>query len=50
LWLSLSQLAIEIDLNQPAPLVIRVLERMVGWRSYPNKLRMDHGLEFISAA
>ena len=43
-------LAIEIDLNLPAPRVIRVLERAVAWRRYPNKLRMDNGPEFISAA
>lgn len=41
-------LAIEIDLNLPAPRVIRVLERAVAWRGYPNKLRMDNGPEFIS--
>ena len=43
-------LAIEIDLNLPAPRVIRVLERIVAWRGYPSKLRMDNGPEFISAA
>ncbi|GAA6151365.1 hypothetical protein NBRC116587_07840 [Pseudoteredinibacter isoporae] len=43
-------LAIEIDLNLPAPRVIRVLERAVAWRGYPNKLRMDNGPEFISTA
>lgn len=43
-------LAIEIDLNLPAPRVIRVLERIVSWRGYPVKLRMDNGPEFISAA
>ena len=43
-------IAIEIDLNLPAPRVIRVLERAVAWRGYPNKLRMDNGPEFISAA
>ena len=37
-------LAIEIDLNLPAHRVIRVLERIVAWRGYPNKLRMDNGL------
>ena len=41
-------LAIEIDLNLPALRVIRVLERLVAWRGYPNKLRMDNGPEFIS--
>ena len=43
-------LAIEIDLNLPAPRVIRVLERVVAWRGYPKKLRMDNGPEFISLA
>lgn len=43
-------LAIEIDLNLPAQRVIRVLERIVAWRGYPVKLRMDNGPEFISAA
>ena len=43
-------LSIEIDLNLPAPRVIRVLERLVAWRGYPDKLRMDNGPEFISAA
>lgn len=43
-------IAIEIDLNLPAPRVIRVLERAVAWRGYPQKLRMDNGPEFISAA
>ncbi|GAA4651003.1 IS3-like element ISLpn8 family transposase [Kistimonas scapharcae] len=43
-------LAIEIDLNLPAQRIIRVLERVVAWRGYPNKLRMDNGPEFISTA
>ncbi len=43
-------LAIEVDLNLPAPRVIRVLERVVAWRGYPAKLRMDNGPEFISTA
>ena len=42
-------LAIEIDLNLPAPRGIRVLERVVASRGYPSKLRMDNGPEFISA-
>lgn len=42
-------LAIEIDLNLPAQRVIRVLERIIAWRGYPNKLRMDNGPEFISS-
>ena len=40
-------LAIEIDLNLPAARVIRVLERIVAWRGYPAKVRMDNGPEFI---
>lgn len=43
-------LAIEIDLSLPAARVIRVLERVVAWRGYPKKLRMDNGPEFISTA
>ena len=34
----------------PAPRFIRVLERIVAWRGYPSKLRMDNGPEFISLA
>ncbi len=41
-------LAIEIDLNLPAPRVIRVLERIIAFRGYPSRLRMDNGPEFIS--
>ncbi len=43
-------LAIEVDLNLPALRVIRVLERIIAWRGYPAKLRMDNGPEFISIA
>lgn len=43
-------LAIEIDLNLPAPGVIRVLERIIAWRGCPAKLRMDNGPEFVSIA
>ncbi|MGD1335192.1 IS3 family transposase [Vibrio harveyi] len=43
-------LAIEVDLNLPAPRVIRVLERITAWRGMPGKLRMDNGPEFISTA
>lgn len=43
-------LAIEIDLNLSAPRVIRVLDRLAAWRGYLDKLRMDNGPEFISAA
>ena len=42
-------LAIEVDLSLPAARVIRVLERIVAWRGYPAKIRMDNGPEFISA-
>ncbi len=41
-------LAIEVDLNLPAPRVIRVLDRIIAWRGFPSKLRMDNGPEFIS--
>ncbi|WP_373332800.1 IS3 family transposase [Vibrio porteresiae] len=41
-------LAIEVDLSLPAQRVIRVLERVIAWRGYPEKLRMDNGPEFIS--
>lgn len=41
-------LAIEIDLNIPAQRVVRVLERIVANRRYPQKLRMDNGPELIS--
>jgi putative transposase len=43
-------LAIEVDLNLPAPRVIRVLERVAAWRGYPQKLRLDNGPEMISIA
>jgi len=42
-------LGIEVDLSLPAARVIRVLERIVAWRGYPAKIRMDNGPEFISA-
>lgn len=41
-------LAIEVDIGLPAERVARVLERIIAWRGYPNKLRMDNGPEFIS--
>lgn len=37
-------LAIEIDLSLPAQRAVRV----VVWRGFPNKLRMDNRPEFIS--
>ena len=42
-------LAIEIDIGLPSERVIRVLERIVAWRGYPAKLRIDNGPELISA-
>lgn len=41
-------LAIEIDLNLPSARIIRVLERIVAWRGYPDQIRMDNGPEFIA--
>jgi len=41
-------LAIEVDLNLPAPRIIRVLDRIAAWRGYPAKLRMDNGPELTS--
>ncbi len=43
-------LSIEIDLNLPALLVVRVLDRIAANRGYPVMLRMDNGPEFISLA
>ena len=43
-------LAIEIDTNLPALRVIRVLEQVALSRGYPDKVRMDNGPEFVSAA
>lgn len=43
-------LAIEIDLNLPAPRVIRVLDRIASQRGYPERVRMDNGPEFVSVA
>ena len=43
-------LAIEIDLNLPSPRVIRVLDRVIAERGYPEKIRLDNGPEFISIA
>ena len=42
-------LAIEVDIGLPSECVVRVLERIVAWRGYPMKLRMDNGPELISA-
>lgn len=43
-------LAIEIDLNLPAPRVVRTLDRLAARRGYPRQVRMDNGPEFISQA
>ncbi|CBA21966.1 putative transposase insK [Erwinia amylovora] len=43
-------LSIEIDLNLPAPRVVRVLDRIAANCGYPAMLRMDNGPEFISLA
>lgn len=40
--------AIEVDLSLPAQRVVHVFERVIAWRGYPEKLRMDNGSEFIS--
>jgi len=41
-------LAIEVDLSLPSQRVIRVLDRLVAWRGFPQQLRMDNEPEFIS--
>ena len=41
-------LAIEIDVGLSAERVQRVFDRVVAWRGYPSKMRMDNGPEFIS--
>ena len=43
-------LAIEVDLNLPAPRVIRVFDRIASQRGYPERVRMDNGPEFVSVA
>jgi putative transposase len=43
-------LAIEVDFSLPAQRVARVLDRIVSWRGYPKKLRLDNGPELISLA
>ena len=43
-------LAIEVDLNLPAPRIIRLLDRVAAWRGYPLKIRVDNGSEFTSLA
>lgn len=41
-------LAIEVDTSLPAARVIRVLERLAGFRGYPARIRVDNGPEFTS--
>lgn len=41
-------LGIEINLNLPAQRIVRVLDRVAAWRGYPEKLRVDNGLELTS--
>lgn len=43
-------LSVEIDLNLPAPRVVRALDRIAANHDYPVVLRMDNGPEFISLA
>jgi putative transposase len=42
-------LTIETDTSLPTARVIRVLERIGGYRGYPKMIRVDNGPEFISA-
>jgi putative transposase len=35
-------LAIEVDLSLPPVRVIYILERIVDWRGYPEKIRIDN--------
>ena len=41
-------LAIEVDLNPPAPRVVLVPERVAARRGYPRKLRLDNGPELVA--
>ncbi|HGM5590432.1 MULTISPECIES: DDE-type integrase/transposase/recombinase [Serratia] len=43
-------LVIEIGMNIPAQRVVRVLDRVVGNRGYPRKMRMGNGPELVSLA
>ena len=47
--LSNTALAIEVDVGLPSERVVRVLDRIVAWRGYPSKMRLDNGPEMISA-
>ena len=42
-------LTIEIDVGLPSERIVRVLDRIVVWRGYPNKLKAGNGPELISA-
>ncbi len=42
-------LSIEVDTNLPTARVIRMPERIAGWRGYPEKLRVDSSPGFTSA-
>lgn len=41
-------LAIEVDTSLPTARILRVLDKIVAWRGFPTKLRMDNGPELIS--
>jgi putative transposase len=43
-------LTVKIDTNIPFLRIIRVLEQIAFSRGYPDKVRMDDGPEFVSAA
>lgn len=43
-------LRIEIDTSLPSPRVVRALNDLVELRGAPQRLRLDNGPEFISAA
>lgn len=43
-------LRIEIDTSLPSPRVVRALNELVELRGAPQRLPLDNGLEFISAA
>lgn len=43
-------LAIEIGINLTAVRIIRTLNRIVAWRGYPRRLRLDNGPEMLSVA
>lgn len=43
-------LAIEVGTSLRSEQVVRVLERVAHWLSYPQRIRIDNGPEFISTA